>query len=263
MKIKGYHKGKLVKEVDKISELYDEGYYHGDVYPDYTIESVKATNEKRMNLVKQFWKGKGKILDVGCALGFFLLIAKNQGFDTYGIDISEYAIQEAKKILGTSVVCNDVEKKIPFRDKFFDVITCWDVIEHLQNPRLFLKRLSRKLRHGGLLFIETLNYESLSRKLMKENWYYFTNGYHPTPCITISILENWLKNASFKKLTTYTQYPLIPLQYLLTTRFHLTHKVIIQRLNHPLNELRGMFCKLLEPLNSNLGDLIYCVARKN
>ena len=86
--------GKLVKEVDKISELYDEGYYHGDVYTDYTFESVKATNEKRMNLVKQFWKGKGKILDVGCASGFFLLIAKNQGFDTYGIDISEYAIQE-------------------------------------------------------------------------------------------------------------------------------------------------------------------------
>jgi len=75
----------------------------------------------------------GKLLDIGCNYGFFLGVCEPH-FKTYGIDISRYAISEAKNYAPRSkIVCCDVEENIPFADETFDVVTMFDTLEHVKN----------------------------------------------------------------------------------------------------------------------------------
>jgi SAM-dependent methyltransferase len=260
-KIKGTYRGKLVKEVDNVSDLYDKGYYDGQVYSEYTMESESRRNQRRINFVQQYCKSPSKLLDVGCAKGFFLFHAKKAGFEPYGIDISNYAIHEGQKLFGDSVVCCNVEESIPFSDEVFDVITCWDLIEHLRNPFAVLRNLGKKLKKGGLIFVETCNYDSLSRKLVQGDWDFYAEGYHQTPEITIARMENWLRLSSFQMVEAFTDYINIPLSNQLTKIFHLTNPVA-DRCLYPLRQFEYISGKLLFKINPNFGDLIFCVAKK-
>jgi len=261
-KIRGIYLRKIIKEVDDVNQLYDKGYYDGDVYPEYTLESNRQLNERRITLVKRFWNKPSKILDVGCAKGFFLQSAKKAGFDPYGIDISSYAIDEAKKTFDGSVFCGNAEENIPFSDGFFEVITCWDVLEHFKNPFLVLKTLAKKLKKGGLIFIETCNYDSISRILMKGNWPFYGEGYHQTPEINSKIIENWLRTASLAKVEIFTDCVNVPLNDQMTKVFHInSHKD-----SRPLYLVRLFEYaveKSLAKVNPNLGDLLFCVAKNN
>ena len=260
-RIKGIFRGKLVKEVDDIGELYDEGYYNGDVYPKYTMESERRINERRIALVKQFWSGSAKILDVGCATGFFLSYVKRAGLDPYGVDISSYAINQGRSLFGESLICCNVDDHIPFSDEFFDMITCWDVLEHLRNPSVFLKNISRKLKKDGLIFVETCNYDSMSRRLTKGNWFFYGEGYHQTPEITVGIMKNWFRNASLTMVEAFTDYVNVPLSDQLIKVFHITNPVV-ERSLYPMRLFEYAVGKLLENINPNLGDLLFCVAKK-
>lgn len=139
------------KESVSLSGFYDCGYYHGDAYEDYAFEKLRRNFLGKVRFVKKFCDS-GRLLDVGCALGFFVKVAEDEGFDAYGIDFSEYAVGEARKMVGDKVVCGDVEKGLPFKTNFFDVVTAWDLLEHLKSPDLFLKRCSRVLKDDGLAF---------------------------------------------------------------------------------------------------------------
>jgi len=74
-------------------------------------------------------------LDVGCAYGYAVAILKSLGYDAYGVDISKYSVKKAKKTLGTAdfTIC-DVQWGLPFKNKIFDLVTCFEVLEHLENP---------------------------------------------------------------------------------------------------------------------------------
>jgi len=101
------------------------------------------------------YKNSGKLLDIGCALGFFLRFAENY-FETYGIDISSLAIKKAKTITPNSkLFVQDAQLKYPFKDNFFDIVTSYDVIEHLSNPYGSLKESFRVLKTSGYLFLQT------------------------------------------------------------------------------------------------------------
>lgn len=101
------------------------------------------------------YKNSGKLLDIGCALGFFLRFAENY-FETYGIDISSFAIKKAKKITPNSkLFVQDAQLKYPFKDNFFDIVTSYDVIEHLPDPYGSLNESFRVLKTSGYLFLQT------------------------------------------------------------------------------------------------------------
>lgn len=109
--------------------------------------------QKRLREIKVLRKANGKLLDIGCGFGFFLDKAKKKGFETYGLDISQYAISKVNK--NHHVVVLDVsQKKFPFKNNFFDAITLDHVLEHVPNPVFVLKEIRRILKPKGLLFIE-------------------------------------------------------------------------------------------------------------
>lgn len=111
---------------------------------------------------------KGKILDIGCGPGWFLDCAKDRGWEPYGIDYSNFFVENVKK-LGITVYQGDF-KKVKFEDNSFDVITAFDVIEHLKEPCELLRYIHKKLKSDGLLVLATADSGSLCAKLYASRW---------------------------------------------------------------------------------------------
>ncbi len=139
------------------------------------------------------YKKCGDLLDIGCAHGSLLKKAEKH-FKTYGIDISEYAFNKAKKISPNSVLFKgNIEKGINVFGKKFDVVIAHDVLEHLKNPEKVIKESYNILKEDGYFFIRIPNKSCLTLKVYKlfgieHKW----KGYHKTH-ITVLELKEWKK----------------------------------------------------------------------
>jgi SAM-dependent methyltransferase len=111
-----------------------------------------------------------KILDIGCALGHFLKECEKEGFDTFGIDISKYAIERAKVLASKSKFYNlDVEcEDLPFPSRSFDVVTAFDLLEHLKVPRKLMYEVNRVLVEKGIFYMTTPNPYGIGRILLSK-----------------------------------------------------------------------------------------------
>jgi SAM-dependent methyltransferase len=111
---------------------------------------------------------RGRLLDVGCHIGVFVEIAQKEGWDAWGVEPSRWAAGYAQgrglQVLATTVA------DAGFADGSFDIVTMWDVIEHLADPAAELRTIHRILRPSGLLVIHTMNVESLVARLMGSRW---------------------------------------------------------------------------------------------
>lgn len=149
-----------------MSEQFDEDYFYGarSGYKEgYTWETVGPLLLNQFREIMNQSKSKsGRWLDAGCAKGFLLKIASQHGWEPYGFDVSDYAIKEAQKFcLNAKLFVLNAETKLPFGDKFFEVVTALELIEHLKKPKNFLNEAYRVLKPNGLLFITTPNAASL------------------------------------------------------------------------------------------------------
>ena len=140
-------------------------------------------------------KTKGKLLDVGCAVGVFLALAGEEGWDVSGVDISEYATSIARKRCQGEIHTGELEA-IKFPDASFDVITLWDVVEHFPHPKEALGEVHRILKDDGIILLDTPNVDSLIRKVA--HWAYRvtagTVSYPKRPsegCWTLAGLRCW------------------------------------------------------------------------
>ena len=110
------------------------------------------------------FKKPNLILDVGCSSGYFLDIAKSRGWKTYGIELGAKEASIAK--LSHKVF----EKDIQYLDnsKKFDVITMWDVIEHIKNGNIAMTNMRNRLTKNGVIFFQTPNVNSLAARILQE-----------------------------------------------------------------------------------------------
>jgi 2-polyprenyl-3-methyl-5-hydroxy-6-metoxy-1,4-benzoquinol methylase len=120
---------------------------------------------------------RGRILDIGCGAGFFLNYARNAGWQTYGVELTIENARYASEHLGLNVKNVSIEDS-KFPDNFFDVVTMWDVIEHLNNPRETIAHLFNIIKDNGLLCVETPNTESIYRALLGKYWIAFADSTH-------------------------------------------------------------------------------------
>jgi 2-polyprenyl-3-methyl-5-hydroxy-6-metoxy-1,4-benzoquinol methylase len=109
-----------------------------------------------------------KLLDVGAANGFFVELCTRRGIDATGIEISQDAVEWAKR-LGRNVT-NSTLEKFSSAEKF-TAITLLDVLEHIHDPIEFLAAASINLEDNGLLLINVPNEGSLTAKLTGKNWH--------------------------------------------------------------------------------------------
>ena len=128
----------------------------------------------RINKIVQLVGGGNKVLDVGCYYGFLGELLKENGNEVYGVDIAKEALQKTKT-KGIKTKYADLEKKIPFKRGFFDVVVAAEVIEHLKDTDLFLEEIYRVLKPGGFLVITTSNLVSFGRRIA---YLFGRDGYH-------------------------------------------------------------------------------------
>lgn len=109
------------------------------------------------------YKKKGRLLDIGCAAGFFLKAASEYGWETYGVEPLEHFSCFGREKLGLNIFTGQLKDR-NFPDEFFDVVTMFDVLCHLRNPTKDLREVSRTLKGDGLLVLQTGNKGELRTK---------------------------------------------------------------------------------------------------
>jgi 2-polyprenyl-3-methyl-5-hydroxy-6-metoxy-1,4-benzoquinol methylase len=110
-----------------------------------------------------------RLLDVGCGQGQFVDTASSAGWRAFGIDLAKDAIAIARSF---GVECREEDFFASTLDgERFDVITMTELIEHVPAPGRFLQRARELLGPGGLLYLTTPNFSSLSRRIMGGEWY--------------------------------------------------------------------------------------------
>ncbi len=145
---------------DRSHQQYNKNYFNDTTEKGDRVLSIYKTflAEQGVNL-----SGK-KICDIGCARGSFFegLVDKNT---CYGYDASEFAINSCKKIFGPNAYfhCLDLNTESLPPEKKFDVITLFDVIEHLNNFTNLKKIINNNLKRRGILVVTTPNANSFMR----------------------------------------------------------------------------------------------------
>lgn len=135
-------------------------------------------------------KRSGRLLDIGCGRGQFLKIARDFGWAVMGLEPGREHAEYASEKLGMETVNAAVDKAM-FDEGYFDIITLWDIIEHLNNPKATLRRISHWLKPDGLLLIATPNHASLLDFLVC-NIYGGTGGFVKWPLHYFYVAEHIL-----------------------------------------------------------------------
>lgn len=227
--------------------LYDESYYNGKDYLNYEAEeeALNKNFKDRIGRIK-IYKKRGRILDVGCAYGFFLKVARDSGYKPYGLELNKEIAITASEISKCKVYSGDL-KKLAKKIGKFDIITMFDVIEHLKNPDEYIKICRGLLRRNGLLVIETGNIESWLSKVQKPKWRLIVPNIHLF----------YFSKTTLKKSLEKNTFRVISLQ---TVGFYRT-------LGQTVFRLTKKFPAFLSPLfninyNLNTHDLIFVIAKK-
>ena len=160
----------------KYSSNFEEDLYaYYDKRSDYTKDQVyshltKQSYIKVLGLLKAYGAGQS-ILDVGCGNGSFVDIAMENGYKVRGIDLSQSAIKVGLKfnlpVENMDFLSSEIE------NSSFDVITMFEVIEHLPEPVKFLKKAELVVRPGGIVYLTTPNFNSIERRIFGKSWNIF------------------------------------------------------------------------------------------
>jgi len=174
----------LQPKLPELKKIYGQNYFkninsNSIGYENYLEDkpNIIKTFEKRFKNIEKLYLKKGKILDLGCAMGFFLEVAENHGWTPYGIEISNYAGNIAKERFRDKIF-NGTLNEVSFPDNFFDIITMWDYLEHILNPLQELSRIRQFLKKDGLLILSTPDADSLSHKIFKDRWMGYKDQEH-------------------------------------------------------------------------------------
>ncbi|MGB7729042.1 MAG: class I SAM-dependent methyltransferase [Candidatus Acidiferrum sp.] len=116
------------------------------------------------------YKQAGTLLDMGCSSGAFLEFMRSGSWELYGIEMSEDCAKTAEARSGARVFVGNI-LDAPFPPESFDVITCFDVLEHLYEPRRVMARVSEWLKPGGIFYVLVPNVDSAEARVFRSYWH--------------------------------------------------------------------------------------------
>lgn len=239
------------------SEEYFCGAHGGFGYINYDEE--KGTDTKSftayLDRIERLHSVKGALLDVGAATGAFVAAAKARGWDASGVEISDFAAGIGRK-KGLSVQTGTLDS-VTFAPESFDVVTLWDVFEHVPDPHRALEQIRTILKPGGLAVMNLPDAGSLYARMAGKCWPLIIPPEH-MHLFREENLKNLLEAHGFAWLEkdkigkSYT--PAYVLQILSTIRGNPFWKRVSDRVrNTPLNKAS---------LPIHLRDNMFVIARK-
>lgn len=139
------------------------------------LEETRAreyTFKRSLDQLHRFIKPPGKLLDVGCYTGAFMQVAEAGGWDVSGVELSTWAVEIARKTQ-TGLIYEGPLDQLEVRPGSFDVITMWDVIEHIPKPTVLLNDAANLLKSGGVLAFSTHMVDSWAVRLFGKHYPFF------------------------------------------------------------------------------------------
>ena len=242
-------------------EIYSDDYFSGAAkghgYVDYDSDKLPmvATFERYLDRFAGYGAGTGRLLDVGAATGFFLDLARQRGYETYGVEVSPYAAGIARS-RGFDVVAGVLETA-DFPPGFFDVVTMLDVFEHIPEPASAMERTGLLLRAGGLLAINTPDSGSLLARTLGMQWHMVLPPEH-VYLFHRDSLRFLLERAGFEVLLVTTIGKRFTAQYILHIMATWRRARFWKRLSRALhNSWIGRL-----GMSINLHDNVFVIAKK-
>jgi 2-polyprenyl-3-methyl-5-hydroxy-6-metoxy-1,4-benzoquinol methylase len=218
-------------------EVVDEAYLE-------SWEERAITFKNHLRILRKYKTQKANLLDIGCYAGVFLSEAKKENYNIVAIEPSKWAAEFAKKKTDTKVLQGNWDE-VSLPRNYFDVVTMWDVVEHLEYPSSCFKQVYEWLKKDGIVAVTTHNIKGWFARLMREKypWLMRFHLYHFEPKTLSAMLTKNNLNPILIKYYTKT----ISLKYFLS-RF----KIKVQS-------------KLFEKLkfSFNTGDMFMIIARKS
>jgi SAM-dependent methyltransferase len=197
-----------------------------------------------------------KILDFGSGWGFFLAVAKERGWMTYGLEPIPASAVFSRATFGLDIT-NDVLREDTFPTNFFDVVTSFQVFEHLLFPLKELSYLHHMLRKGGIISIEVPNFDTWSMKIFKSRHRHFVQDH--INFFSIKTLKIMLVNAGFEVIDQFHPTRHISVRYLFQYWFR----------RYLPKFFVNAFCNLLQrtifwekTIGLNFGDIVTVEGRK-
>src|SRR6202041_739431 len=124
--------------------------------------------EHRGTLTK--YKRSGALLDLGCSSGAFMEFLKGESWELSGIEMSADCARRAEERTGARVFVGDI-LDAPFPQDSFDVITCFDVLEHLYEPLKVMAKVREWLKPGGVFYVQVPNIDSAEARVFGTYWH--------------------------------------------------------------------------------------------
>ena len=160
-------------EAAEIADLYGEDYFErwGIDAPSRLAEvrAMKEASYRAFFGEIMAHRGGGRLLDLGCALGFLLGVARDLGFEVRGLDLNEAAITEAQQEFGDHVHAGPLDERA-FPGERFDVVTLIDVLEHVPDPSALLASIAARLAPDGVAAAVLPDTGSLTARLLGRRW---------------------------------------------------------------------------------------------
>ena len=157
------------------------GYYYPEHYGPYNVTPEEEPswidrldhdygNWKRARLIRPIYPHGGRILDIGCATGNFLHMMRRLGsWELYGLDISPAATKYARERCGVNTFTGELADA-GYPDTHFDVVTMWDVMEHVYDPTSTMIEVRRILKPAGLFLVRVPNVATWDARLFGGYW---------------------------------------------------------------------------------------------
>lgn len=147
----------------------NDGYY-------FDHESNLANCRRKLHFVERHLPHGARLLDAGANFGHFLKAAA-PAYEASGFELSPSAVEWSHRNFGVKNVVGSAYAP-PTHGAPWDAVTCWDVVEHLADPRAALLRMADLLRPGGWLFLSTPDAGSLVARAMGRRWHYLDPVQH-------------------------------------------------------------------------------------
>jgi 2-polyprenyl-3-methyl-5-hydroxy-6-metoxy-1,4-benzoquinol methylase len=193
-------------DANELYALYGETYFRnnddGTVgYHDYIADerNIRRTFNRRLDMLHKFIQPGGgrKLLDVGCAAGFFVDEAARRGWQVEGLDVSGFAVEYVRENFGHTAYNTSLLEADHLQDGSYSMVTMWDVIEHVPDPAANLERAAALLESGGVYALITPDVGSLVARLTGKRWIGYKLSEEHVYYFSVRTLSRMLNEAGF------------------------------------------------------------------
>ncbi|MES3005130.1 MAG: class I SAM-dependent methyltransferase [Patescibacteria group bacterium] len=251
----------LYKKPQTLDQVYNSEYFSGGsggfgyVNYDEDKEPMRNSFKKYLDLITKISNKKGKLFDVGAATGFFMSLAKVDGFEVSGVEFSDFAAGQGRS-RGFDIKTGTLDK-LAIEEGGYEVVTMLDVIEHMPDPENDIKIIQKMLKQNGLVVVNTPDSGSFYARMMGINWHLVVPPEHIHYFNERGIRELFTRNG-FEVLLVTRMSKKFTLEYIFNMLFKWLKVGLFQKI---AIRLKGTSLGRLS-LPTDLRDNMFIVAKK-